>query len=97
MYYICDVKIINIYGDIMHRPIFQIAKDIKEEWGSKVYFGAKPYLEAMHFLSTTQDKYGFDDAGNILAYFLSNASTFRGERAKELKQEIKNILKELGY
>ena len=78
----------------MSRPIFQIAKDIKTEWGSKIYFGAVPYLEAMQFLANKNDKYGFDNAESILAYFLSNSSTFRGERARELKEEIKNIIKE---
>jgi hypothetical protein len=77
----------------MQRPIFSIAKDIREEWGSKVYFGAKPYLEAMMFLSQKTDKYGMDDAKNIVLYFLSNASSFRGERAKELKEELKNAVK----
>jgi len=77
----------------MQRPIFSIAKDIREEWGSKVYFGAKPYLDAMMFLSNKDDKYGFDDAENIVLYFLSNASTFRGERAKELKQELRDVIK----
>ncbi len=77
----------------MQRPIFSIAKDIREEWGSKVYFGAKPYLDAMMFLSNKNDKYGLDDAENIILYFLSNASTFRGERAKELKQELKDVIK----
>jgi hypothetical protein len=78
----------------MNRPIFKIAKDIKSEWGSKVYFGAAPYLEAMQFLSNKNDKYGFDNGETILRYFLSNASTFRGETARKLKEEIKNILAE---
>lgn len=78
----------------MKRPICLIAKDIKKEWGSKVYFGAKPYLDAMEFLSSKTDKYGFDSAETILIYFLCNAQTFRGERAKLLKQEIKDILQE---
>jgi hypothetical protein len=77
----------------MQRPIFSIANDIREEWGSKVYFGAKPYLDAMMFLSKNTDKYGLDDAKSIVLYFLSNASTFRGERAKELKQELKDVVK----
>lgn len=78
----------------MSRPIFQIAKDIKTEWGSKIYFGAVPYLEAMQFIANKNDKYGCDNVESILTYFLSNSSTFRGERAIELKEEIKNIIKE---
>lgn len=77
----------------MHRPIFSIAKDIREEWGPKIYFGARPYLDAMTFLSHKGDKYGLDNAESIVLYFLSNASTFRGDRAKELKQELRDALK----
>lgn len=78
---------------IMERRIFEIARDIQKEWGDKVYFGAKPYLEAMLFLSTPKDKYGFDSASEIVNYFLANASTFRGDNAKKLKSELKEILK----
>jgi len=53
----------------------------------------KPYLEAMLFLSTPKDKYGFDSASEIVNYFLANASTFRGDNAKKLKSELKEILK----
>lgn len=74
-----------------HRLIHVIASDIRKEWGDKVYFGAKPYLEAMRQLSTLQDHYGQDDAKSIIVYFLGNASTFRGERARELKAELKKI------
>jgi len=76
----------------MHRPIFEIAKDIQNEWGDKVNYAASPYLEAMRFLSLTTDKYGCDSGTEILAYFLSNASSFRGEKARQLKSEIRDLL-----
>ena len=76
----------------MHRRIFEIAKDIQNEWGNKVNYAASPYLEAMSFLSSPNDKYGFDSGAEILSYFLSNASSFRGEKARELKVEIREIL-----
>lgn len=76
----------------MARPIYQIAEEIKKDW-KKVYFGAVPYLDAMFSLSNPEQKYGEDSAKSILAYFLANASTYRGETAKRIKTEIKALLK----
>ncbi len=83
----------NFEYKTMKRPICLIAKEIENEWKDKVYFGARPYLNAMYFLSDKNDKYGFDSASEILNYFLANASTFRGETARKLKEEIKEHLK----
>ncbi len=75
-----------------NRSISSIARDIKKSW-AKPYFGAKPYLDAMTQLHSINDKYIFDDARSVIMYFLANASTFRGNDAKVLKQELKNLLK----
>ena len=75
------------------RPLYEIAKEIRENWGSKIYFGAKPYLSAMLSLDKITDKYMFDDASTIVRYFLANASTWRGEVAKRIKAELKALLK----
>jgi hypothetical protein len=75
-----------------HRPIFEIARDIKRTW-TKPYFGAVPYLDAMRSLSSINDYYYEDSARSVVAYFLANASTFRGPEAKALKQELKDALK----
>jgi hypothetical protein len=76
----------------MQRSISSIAYDIKRVW-AKPYFGAKPYLDAMTQLNSISDKYMYDDARSVIMYFLANASTFRGNDAKVLKQELKNLLK----
>ena len=78
------------------RPIYQIAADIKTEWskvGKGVNFAAKPYLDAMLTLDKITDHYMFDSADSIVRYFLCNASSFKGVRAKELKAEQKSLLK----
>lgn len=74
------------------RTFAQIARDIKSTWLNP-YFGAKPYLDALLTLNTTDPraKYLFDDAQSIAMYFLANAQTFRGERARALKQELKKL------
>lgn len=76
-----------------NRPISEIAQEIKKEWGGKTYFGAVPYLDAMLYLTDKNCKYGYDSASSIVNYFLANASTFRGEKAKALKLELKAIIK----
>lgn len=72
------------------RPISTIAQDISKEW-AKVHYTAEPYLSAMFSLNSINDKFHFDDAKSIILYFLGNASSFRGPKAKELKAELKKI------
>jgi len=74
------------------RPLYEIAKEIRTDW-KKVYFGAVPYLEAMQTLDSINDNYMFDSAKSIVLYFLSNASTWRGETAKRVKAELKAMCK----
>jgi hypothetical protein len=74
------------------RPIHEIADDIVAAWPHP-YFGAVPYLRAMGDLNSIEEHYGCDSARSIVAYFLANASTFRGEQARELKAELKTLLK----
>ena len=73
------------------RPISEIALEISNEW-KKPYFGAVPYLEAMRSLSSIDDKYGYDSADSIVLYFLSNASSWRGDAARRIKAELKAML-----
>ena len=72
------------------RPLYEIASDIRNTW-TQPYFGAVPYLEAMHSLDRIEDKYGYNSAKSIVLYFLSNAATWRGPEAKRLKAELKAI------
>ena len=74
------------------RPLYTIANEIRMDW-KKVYFGAVPYLEAMLCLQSIDDNYGMDSAKSIVLYFLSNASTWRGETAKRIKVELKAMCK----
>ena len=75
------------------RPLHEIAREIKRVWGAKVYFGAKPYLDAMSTLTDKNSRYGCDSASSIVNYFLGNAMTFRGEEAKRIKLELKAVIK----
>ena len=75
------------------RPLYEIANDIRKDWGSKVNFSAKPYLDAMATLNSINDMYMFDTAKSVVLYFLSNAATWRGETAKRIKTELKAMTK----
>lgn len=73
------------------RTISAIARDIRAEWGAKVNYAARPYLDAMLQIDGPNDMFYADDAKSIVVYFLANANTFRGEKAKALKAELKSL------
>ena len=72
------------------RPLYEIASEIRKDW-KKVYFGAVPYLDAMSSLDSIEDRYIMDSGKSVVCYFLSNASTWRGEVAKRVKAELKKM------
>jgi len=74
------------------RRLSTIARDIRQAW-PRVYFAAAPYLDAMEYLDNINDKYMYDDARGVVRYFLANAAQFRGDKAKALKAELKQLLK----
>ena len=74
----------------MSRPIHLIAHDICKEW-KKVSIPARPYLKAMFSLVSIHDYFGYDTGKEIVLRFLCNASSFRGEKAEALKQELKDL------
>jgi len=78
---------------ITNRPIWQIANEIHTDWKS-VNYAAKPYLEAMECLVDINDNYGCDSGKLVVAYFLGNATQWKGEKAREIKRELNIMLKE---
>jgi hypothetical protein len=72
------------------RAISTIAREIKRLW-TKPYFGAVPYLGAMSELDNINQDYGYDSGKSIVLYFLSNATTWKGEDARRIKAELKQI------
>lgn len=75
------------------RPLKVIAMDIENDWQEKVNLGARPYLDAMHSLNNVTDYFGCDSGDSIVRYFLSNASTWRGQVARSVKAELKAMIK----
>ena len=75
----------------MTRPIYTIAQDVIADW-KNVNFAAAPYLEAMGTIRSIDDNFYQDDARSVVLYFLSNARSWRGDKAKSIKAELKAIL-----
>jgi hypothetical protein len=81
---------------MMLRPIGQIAQDIVDDITSTCRDKRKPlppyvngYVRPMVYLDTVTDNYGADDGEYVVIYALSNLSTYRGPKAKGLKDELK--------
>ena len=79
------------------RPLYEIAQEIRQDWNAKskngIYFGAVPYLDAMSSLDKPTERYGYDSGKSIILYFLGNASTWKGDTAKRVKAELKEMCK----
>jgi hypothetical protein len=74
------------------RKINEIAQEIRNDWKTP-YFGAVPYLNAMFELRTLDDKFIYESAREIVVRFLANAGSWRGETARRIKKELKEMLK----
>ncbi len=75
-----------------NRPLHEIAAEIRKDWKNLSPY-AKPYLEAMQTLNSIDEMYYQDTAKSVVLYFLSNAATWRGETAKRIKLELKEMAK----
>jgi hypothetical protein len=74
------------------RPLNIIADEIYHDWRN-VNYAAKPYLSAMASLSSLDELFMYDPAKDVVARFLCNAATWRGETAKRIKTELRTALK----
>lgn len=75
------------------RPVRTIAQEVMQNW-KVVSPYAKPYLDAMLELNSIQDNYYADSGFSVVAYFLSNAQSWHGDKAREIKKELNLMLKE---
>ena len=80
------------------RSLNTIAGEIYQNWntrnsGTVLSPYAKPYLEAMSSLDSINDNYMLDSGRSIVAYFLGNATSWKGEKAREIKKELNAMLK----
>jgi predicted RNA-binding Zn-ribbon protein involved in translation (DUF1610 family) len=73
--------------DLPRMSLSQIAMIVYKDWKA-VNYAAKPYLQAMSSLHNVSDMYGMDSGSSIVAYFLSNATSWKGDIAKVVKKEL---------
>ena len=78
------------------RALSEIAYEIRRDW-TNPYFGALPYINAMATLDTIKDNFYADSAQSVVLYFLSNASSWRGDTARRVKAELKKMCRDNGY
>jgi len=79
-------------ADLKTKSISEIAGLVRQDW-QNVNYAAEPYLEAMMHINNISDRYMFDDGRTVVAYFLSNASSWKGPVAKQIKLELNRRLK----
>ena len=72
------------------RPVYEIAREIKADW-KKVNYAAVPYLNAMESLDSINDNYMYDSGKSVVRYFLGNAGSWRGQKAREIKAELRKM------
>jgi hypothetical protein len=77
---------------IRMRTVSEIAAEIRRTW-KRVNYAAEPYLSAMASLSSVDDNYILDSGREIVIRFLANAGTWRGEDARRIKAELREMLK----
>lgn len=82
----------DVMAGVQTRPLYEIAREIRKDW-KPVDYAAQPYLDAMGSLDKITDSYMSDSAKSIVLYFLSNAAKWRGPKAKEIKMELKQMVK----
>lgn len=83
--------------DLTTKSISEIARIILKNWGTRLNYAAKPYVDAMLTLNSIKDNYYLDSGTDIVARFLCNANSWRGEVAREVKTELKARLKKEGF
>jgi hypothetical protein len=75
------------------RPLSSIASEIRSDW-KKVNFAAVPYLDAMSQMGSIHEPFFYDSGSSVVAYFLSNARTWKGDTARKVKAELNEMLKD---
>ena len=76
------------------RTFAEVACEIKSTW-KNMCFGAKPYVNALVTIYSTDKNayYMCETAESLVRYFLANANTWRGEDARRIKAELKEMIK----
>ncbi len=77
-----------VAGGLDDTPLRQLAESIAIDW-KNVWFGARPYLDAMLMLDRIDQDFGLGSGREIVIYFLANAQMYKGENGRRVKVELK--------
>jgi len=72
----------------IERPLFEIAREIRREW-KDIPRPAEVHLEAFDNARSIDEMFIHDTVKSEVCYFLSNVQTWRGDKATELKNELR--------
>jgi len=74
--------------DYSQDSLQSICRTIRRNWPNMPACAAA-YFEPLASLESLQNDYGLDSGKSIALYFLSNASTWKGDVARAIKAELK--------
>ena len=79
------------------RSLRVIAREIAKLWregnvSHEATYAAKPYLEAMAQLDNIAQPYYSDTGYSVVAYFVENVRSWRGNDAKRIKAELRAMM-----
>lgn len=77
------------------RSLSVIFSEVRSDWAkaNDENHPAGAYAVPLSSLDSLDDSYGADNARGLVRYFLANAGGWRGETAKRVKAELKNMVK----
>jgi len=77
--------------DLREHEVWELAAIVRVDW-ENINHAARPYLDAMLRLDHVDDWIWQEQGRMICAYFLSNATTWRGHEARLVKAELRRRL-----
>ncbi len=78
---------------VIAQEAFENMRAVKRQPVSTGFPAAYPYLDAMLDLNSLSDRYGHDSGKSVVLYFLANAGQWRGDVARRIKAELKELVK----
>ena len=87
-----ESEIAEIEKALPNMKIYEICTVIRMSWAN-VYFGAKPYISAMASIQDINERFIAEDGRTQVAYFLANATQWKGPVARIVKKELNKRLK----
>jgi hypothetical protein len=73
------------------RPLYEICNEIRKDWRPMPNY-AKAHFEAIECATDISEMYGLDSVKSEVCYFLSSASTWKGDVARRIKIELKQMV-----